>query len=112
VFSTVLNRETTDLLTPTEADFDGALFGAGEPETPSSERFFDDRQRRRFECLTLQHLDAAYNLARWLVHNEDDANDIVQDAFLRAMRSFDGFKGDNARPWLLAIVRNTRRLPG
>jgi len=57
--------------------------------------------------LALQHLDAAYNLARWLVRNDDDANDIVQDAFMRALRAFNGFSGDNARPWRLAIVRNT-----
>jgi RNA polymerase sigma factor (sigma-70 family) len=69
--------------------------------------FFDDGKKQRFEILALQHLDAAYNLARWLVRNDDDANDIVQDAYLRAMRAFDGFRGDNARPWLLAIVRNT-----
>ena len=61
----------------------------------------------RFESLALPHLDAAYNLARWLVRNDDDASDIVQDAFVRAMRSFDGFRGDQARPWILAIVRNT-----
>jgi RNA polymerase sigma-70 factor (ECF subfamily) len=67
----------------------------------------DGDKRQRFETLALQHLDAAYNLARWLVRNDDDANDIVQDAFLRAFRAFDGFRGDNARPWLLAIVRNT-----
>jgi RNA polymerase sigma-70 factor (ECF subfamily) len=52
------------------------------------------------------HLDAAYNLARWLLRNDHDAEDIVQDACLRAFRSFDGFRGGDARPWLLAIVRN------
>jgi RNA polymerase sigma factor (sigma-70 family) len=61
---------------------------------------------RRFQDVVLSHLDAAYNLARWLMRNEHDAEDIVQEACLRAFRSFDGFRGDDARPWLLAIVRN------
>jgi RNA polymerase sigma-70 factor (ECF subfamily) len=66
-----------------------------------------DDKRRRFEAQALPHLDAAYNLARWLAPSL--AEDIVQDAMLRAWRAFDGFRGDNARPWLLAIVRNCRR---
>lgn len=60
-----------------------------------------------FETLMLPHLDAAYNLARWLVRNEEDARDVVQEAYLRAFRSFGGFHGSNGRPWLLTIVRNT-----
>nr|WP_245623682.1 RNA polymerase sigma factor [Paraburkholderia nodosa] len=60
---------------------------------------------RRFQALALPHLDAAYNLARWLSRNPGDAEDIVQEAFLRAFRFFDAFRGDEARPWLLAIVR-------
>lgn len=60
---------------------------------------------RRFQALALPHLDAAYNLARWLSHNPGDAEDIVQEAFLRAFRFFDTFRGELARPWLLAIVR-------
>jgi RNA polymerase sigma-70 factor, ECF subfamily len=55
----------------------------------------------------LPHLDAAYNLARWLTRDERDAEDIVQEAYLRAIKHFATFKGDNARPWLLTIVRNT-----
>src|SRR5215475_7007309 len=55
----------------------------------------------------MPHLDAAYNLARWLTRNEHDAEDIVQDAFLRAFKFFDGFRGGNSRSWLLSIVRNT-----
>jgi len=55
----------------------------------------------------LPHLDSAYNLARWLVRNVDDADDIVQEAYLRAFRYFDGFHGGDARAWLLKIVRNT-----
>ena len=63
-------------------------------------------QRIRFETEVLPHLDAAYNLARWLVRDEQVAEDIVQDAFLRAFQYFDSFRGGPARPWLLAIVRN------
>jgi len=63
-------------------------------------------RRMRFEELMLPHLDAAYNLARWLVRSSADADDIVQDAYLRAFSSFDGFRGEDAKPWLLAIVRN------
>jgi RNA polymerase sigma-70 factor, ECF subfamily len=59
-----------------------------------------------FERLTLAHLDAAYNLAFWLVRSEQDAQDIVQDAYLRAFRGFQGFAGTEVKPWLLAIVRN------
>jgi RNA polymerase sigma-70 factor, ECF subfamily len=62
-------------------------------------------QSRRFESLALPHLAAAFNLARWLTRNDDDARDVVQEAFLRAYRYFDGFRGSDCRPWLLAIVR-------
>ena len=55
----------------------------------------------------MAHLDAAYNLARWLARDERDAEDIVQEACLRAFRFFGSFHGGNARAWLLAIVRNT-----
>ena len=67
----------------------------------------DGEQVRRFQALALPHLDAAYNLARWLSGNSADAEDIVQEAFMRALRFFDSFEGDSARPWLLAIVRRT-----
>jgi RNA polymerase sigma-70 factor (ECF subfamily) len=59
-----------------------------------------------FEQEILPHLDAAYNLARWLTRNEQDAQDAVQEAYLRAFRFFPGFRGGNARAWLLKIVRN------
>ncbi|MEO8523216.1 MAG: sigma-70 family RNA polymerase sigma factor [Caldimonas sp.] len=65
-----------------------------------------DENRRRFELLALPHLDAAYNLARWLTHNDQDAQDVVQEALMRALRYMDKFHGDNARPWLLQIVRH------
>lgn len=60
----------------------------------------------RFETEVLPYLDAAYNLARWLVRDEHVAEDIVQEACLRAWRYFGSFRGDDARPWLLGIVRN------
>ncbi len=63
--------------------------------------------RERFEQAVLPHLDAAYNLARWLTRNEQDAQDVTQEAFLRAFRFFDGYQGGNMRAWLLTIVRNT-----
>jgi len=68
----------------------------------------DERERlKSFEQTVLPHLDAAYNLARWLAGNDHDAQDVAQEACLRALRFFGSFRGDNARAWLLAIVRNT-----
>jgi RNA polymerase sigma factor (sigma-70 family) len=64
-------------------------------------------QLARFEQAILPHLDAAYNLARWLTRNDHDAQDMVQEACLRAFKFFDGFHGVDARAWLLTIVRNT-----
>ena len=63
--------------------------------------------QQRFEAVALPHLDAAYNLARWLTRNDADACDVVQEAFMRALTYFDGYRGENARAWLLTIVRNT-----
>ena len=60
-----------------------------------------------FENAVLPHLDAAFNLARWLTRNDHDAEDVTQEAFVRAFRYFDRLKGPEARPWLLGIVRNT-----
>ena len=60
-----------------------------------------------FETAVLPHLDAAYNLARWLTRNDADAEDVVQEAYLRAFRFFGGFHGEDGRAWLLEIVRNT-----
>ena len=64
-------------------------------------------RRMHFEQQVMPHLDAAYNLARWLTRNDHDAEDVVQESFMRAMKYFDGMRGTQARPWLLAIVRNT-----
>jgi RNA polymerase sigma factor (sigma-70 family) len=61
----------------------------------------------RFELLVMPHMATAYNLARWLTRNDHDAEDVVQEAYLRAYRFFDGFHGGDSRAWLLAIVRNT-----
>ncbi len=55
----------------------------------------------------MPHLNAAYNLARWLTRNKDEAEDLVQESFLRAFRSFESFRGNDGRAWLLAVVRNT-----
>jgi RNA polymerase sigma factor (sigma-70 family) len=82
---------------PTTQSDDGAA-PAGDDEAARS---------HRFQVLALPHLDAAYNLARWLCRNRNDAEDIVQEAYLRAFRFFDSFHGESARPWLLAIVRRT-----
>jgi RNA polymerase sigma-70 factor (ECF subfamily) len=65
-----------------------------------------ERGASRFEESVLPHLDSAYNLARWLTRNGHDAEDLVQDALLRAFRAFPGFRGADGRAWLLAIVRN------
>ena len=63
-------------------------------------------QRERFERLMLPHMDAAYSLAYWLTRNETRAADAVQEAYLRALRFFGSFRGEDGRPWLLKIVRN------
>lgn len=65
------------------------------------------RELAAFEVMMLPHLDAAHNLARWLLRNDRDAEDVVQEAYLRAFKSFKGFHGSNGKAWLLTIVRNT-----
>ena len=74
---------------------------------------------RRFQNIALPHLNAAHNLARWLTKNDFDAEDVVQEAYLRAFKYFDSFSGSNARAWLLSIVRHAcydwlreNRMPG
>jgi RNA polymerase sigma-70 factor (ECF subfamily) len=67
----------------------------------------DHRHLLNFEDAVLPHLDAAYNLACWLTRNQQDAEDVVQEACLRAVRFFPGFRGGDARAWLMKIVRNT-----
>jgi RNA polymerase sigma-70 factor (ECF subfamily) len=60
-----------------------------------------------FEAVFMPHLDAAYNLARWLTRDPSDADDVVQEAFMRAFKFSEGFKGGDSRSWILKIVRNT-----
>jgi len=67
----------------------------------------EPEESRRFERVVMPHLGAAYNLARWLTHNDSDAEDVVQEAYLRAVRSFDRYRGGDPRSWVLTIVRNT-----
>jgi RNA polymerase sigma-70 factor (ECF subfamily) len=62
---------------------------------------------RSFEEIVLPHLDAAFNYARWLTKNDADAEDVVQDAYVRALRFFSSLRGEDARAWLFTIVRNT-----
>ncbi len=75
------------------------------------------QEKIRFEQLVLPHVNAAVNLARWLLRNPHDAEDVAQEAVLRAYRAFSGFRGGDARAWLLQIVRNScytwleRRMP-
>jgi len=67
----------------------------------------DQTTTRRFSAAMAPHLDAAYNLARWLTRDPHDAEDVLQEACLRALRFFEGFRGGDGRAWLLKIVRNT-----
>jgi len=67
----------------------------------------DTARRERFEQTVLPHLDAAYNLARWLTRNDQDAQDVTQETCLRAFRFFDRYQGGSMRAWLLTIARNT-----
>src|SRR6185503_21073642 len=77
--------------------------------SPATRSFFDSMTQldvQRFDRVVLPHLDDAYTLARYLLRDEHDAQDVVQEAVLRALRYFDGYSGGDARAWLLAIVRN------
>jgi RNA polymerase sigma-70 factor (ECF subfamily) len=76
-------------------------------DTRKGRRVQDPTQQVRFERIVLPHLDAAYNLARWLTRNDQDAEDVVQEACLRAFRFLGGFYGGDSRAWILTIVRNT-----
>jgi RNA polymerase sigma-70 factor, ECF subfamily len=78
-----------------------------EENVPMSERIPVHGEVTGLAELLLSHLDSAYNLARWLVRNAEDAEDVVQEAYLRALQYSDRFRGGNARAWLLTIVRNT-----
>jgi RNA polymerase sigma-70 factor (ECF subfamily) len=77
--------------------------GARGRETPLQ----DPSERRRFDNAVLPHLDAAFNLARWLTRDDHDAEDVVQEAYCRALRYFPSFRGGDGRTWLLQVVRHT-----
>jgi RNA polymerase sigma-70 factor (ECF subfamily) len=92
------------------------LFNFGNKRTPAAVLFLggsgkmstnDASARERFTQVVLPHLDAAYNLARWTTKNEHDAEDVVQESCLRALRFIDSFRGNDSRAWVLSIVRNT-----
>ena len=80
--------------------------GSARLPRPRAEESLDPIEQERFERLLLPHLRAAYNLARWLTRSDQDAEDVVQEAYLRAVRFFGGFRGGDAKAWLLTIVRN------
>ena len=79
----------------------------GEAARGQISRNTDRRRQAPFEAIALPHLDAAHALARWMTRNDADAADVVQEAFLRAFRYFDSYRGDDARSWTLKIVRRT-----
>ena len=81
--------------------------GFGDTTVPQIQSHQKTMPRRSFEEVVLPHLDAAFNYARWLTRSEADAEDVVQDAYMRALKFFGSFRGDDGRPWLLTIVRNT-----
>jgi len=83
-----------------------AVLAHGASGSPGWSALGEPQERDRFEALVLPHLDAAHNLARWLVRRDAEAEDLAQEAMLRAYRFFDGFRGGDARAWLLRIVRN------
>jgi RNA polymerase sigma factor (sigma-70 family) len=67
----------------------------------------DSTKKKRFQAIVLPHLNSAFNLACWLTRSPQDAEDVVQEAYLRAFKFFDNFHGEDSRAWLLTIVRNT-----
>jgi RNA polymerase sigma-70 factor (ECF subfamily) len=86
----------------------GRIFSRPETQDEVSNSETDRPGRLKlFEEIILPHLNAAHNLARWLTGDEHDAQDVVQEAYLRAFRFFDGYKGGDGKSWLLAVVRNT-----
>ncbi|HEX8957985.1 MAG TPA: sigma-70 family RNA polymerase sigma factor [Burkholderiaceae bacterium] len=92
---------------PKKEKFSGISRHAGRSLQTRGAHLDENDKTREFDAIAMPHLDAAYNLARWLTRNDHQAEDLVQNAFLRAFRFFDGFRGDDARAWLLTIVRNT-----
>ncbi len=79
-----------------------------EARTECKPQHIEERTRLSlFEEMALPHLNAIHNLARWLMRNEDEAQEVVQETFLRALRYFDTYRGSDAKSWLFAILRNT-----
>jgi RNA polymerase sigma-70 factor, ECF subfamily len=92
-----------------EANGSAYMEHASIPEAPIVKKAPSDSEARLrlFEETILPHLNSAYNLARWLTRNEDDAQDVVQESYLRAFRFFDSYNGGDGKSWLLEVVRNT-----
>ena len=84
-----------------------SLASVSQESEVNQSRVPDQTDVARFEMAVLPHLTAAYNLARWLTGNDHDAEDVVQESYLRALKFFSGFRRGSCRPWLLTIVRNT-----
>jgi len=101
-------KERPDRFAPNAGPTGAALpFGPGARDHMSDSEIDQRGKLKVFEEVILPHLNAAYNLARWLTRNEEDAQDVVQESYLRAFRFFDGYRGGDGRSWLLAVVRNT-----
>jgi RNA polymerase sigma factor (sigma-70 family) len=83
------------------------IFGAASESIEWRSLIEPQAKLKTFEALMLPHLDAAHNLARWLARSAPDAEDIVQESYLRAFRFFEGYHGGDSRSWLLTVVRNT-----
>ena len=99
-------RSITTTNSQTESNSGNSILGSETKASDATLRY-EKRDLVSFEEALLPHLDAAHNLAKWLLRNEQDAQDVVQEAYLRAFKSFGGFHGSNGRAWLLTIVRNT-----
>ena len=100
-------RARADDRTPTVGQRHRHTSGPHPVQAAKDEQVPEPTTRTRFEDTVVPHLNAAYNLARWLTHNDQDAADVVQEAYLRAWKFFGSFHGGESRPWLLTIVRRT-----
>jgi RNA polymerase sigma factor (sigma-70 family) len=83
-----------------------AISWTAEHDTMANDVVAEQARMQRFRDAALPHLDDAYTLARYLMRNTDEAEDAVQECFLRALRHFDSYRGPAMKPWLLAILRN------
>ena len=97
-FKTLTSKNKSTLRTVPTHEFSGCEKGLD---------VLNAEDRTRFEQMVLPHLDAAFNLAAWILSSRTDAEDVTQDAMLRAFRFFESFYGGDVRAWLLQIVRNT-----